>query len=233
VKVAILRPKEVAKYTVRVLREEGFDVIAIPFIKIVKRDFNFNPKDFDVLIVTSRTSARILVEKGVKHDNVIAIGRKTAEELKKVGINPRLPSRFDSRTLYEEFKEELEGKRVAILRSNRGDPILLKIPNAKEIVLYDINFEWGEEQEKLLKELDFDVIVFSSRMIVKSFFELAKEMNVVDDVISALKNKTVIAIGPPTKEELKKYGLKVLMPKEWTFDGVVELLKSIKTAEQT
>jgi len=233
VKVAILRPKEIAKDTVRVLREEGFDVIAIPFIKIVKRDFNFNPNDFDVLVVTSRTSARILVKKGVKHDNVIAIGRKTAEELKKIGINPRIPSKFDSRTLYEEFKEELKDKKVAILRSNRGDPILLKIPNAKEIVLYDIDFEWGEEQEKLLRELDFDAIVFSSRMIVKSFFELAKEMNMVNDVISALKNKIVIAIGPPTEEELKKYGLKALMPKEWTFDSVIELLKSIKIAEKT
>ncbi len=232
-KVAILRPKEIAKDTVRVLREEGFDVIAIPFIKIVKRDFNFNPNDFDVLVVTSRTSARILVKKGVKHDNVIAIGRKTAEELKKIGINPRIPSKFDSRTLYEEFKEELKDKKVAILRSNRGDPILLKIPNAKEIVLYDIDFEWGEEQEKLLRELDFDAIVFSSRMIVKSFFELAKEMNMVNDVISALKNKIVIAIGPPTEEELKKYGLKALMPKEWTFDSVIELLKSIKIAEKT
>ena len=75
-KVAILRPEHVADETVEMFKKQGFDVISIPFIKIVPRDFEFYPKNYDVLIVTSRTSARIVVEKGIKHENVIAIGKK-------------------------------------------------------------------------------------------------------------------------------------------------------------
>lgn len=228
-RVAILRPRNALNETVKMFEREGFEVIAVPFIKVVPRDFEFNPKDFDVLIVTSATSAKIFVEKGYYHDNVIAIGPKTAEVLKKAGVNAKIPSKFDSKTLYEEFKEFLKNKRVAILRSNKGDPILLKLPNAKEIVLYDIEFEWGERQEYILRSMDFDAIVFSSRMIVRSFFELARAKGI--DVKEKLKEKIVVAIGPPTRDELLKYGIDALIPNEWTFKGVLNLLKSIK-AEQ-
>lgn len=223
VKVAILSPwDEVAER----FKVEGFDVLAIPFIRIVRRKVDFDPREFDVLIVTSKTSARIIVENEIKHGCVIAIGRKTAEVLRKAGMNPKVPSSFDSKTLYKEFFDELKDKRVAILRSNMGDPTLLKIPNAKEIVLYDIEFEWGEEQEKFLRDLDFDAIVFSSRMIVRSFFELSKRLRLFEDVVDALKDRIVVAIGPPTRNELEKYGVKAEIPREWTFDGVLEVLRS-------
>jgi len=120
---------------------------------------------------------------------------------------------------------------VAILRSNRGDPILLNLPNVEEIVLYDIEFEWGERQKKFLENLDFDAIVFSSRMTVKSFFGLASNLGI--DIVDRLKDKIVIAIGPPTREELSRYGIEALMPKEWTFDSILKLLKSIKTEEMS
>ena len=94
-------------------------------------------------------------------------------------------------------------------------------------MLYDIEFEWGDEQERILREMDFDAIVFSSRMIVRSFFELANVMGI--DVVKELRKKIVIAIGPPTREELLKYGVNALMPEEWTFEGVLKLLKGIKT----
>ena len=225
----MLSPKEFSKEIAENFEKEGFEVLPVPFIKIVKRDFEFDPKEFDVLIVTSKTSATILVERAIRHDNVIAIGKKTAEVLRRAGMNPRTPSKFDSATLYKEFIGELSGKRVAILRSSRGDPTLLRIPNVKEIVLYDIEFEWGKEQEKLLRDLDFDAIVFSSRMIVKSFFELAKRLNLFNKVLKILRDRTVIAIGPPTRDELRKYGLNALIPEEWSFDGVLELLKGLSS----
>jgi uroporphyrinogen-III synthase len=232
VKVAVLRPKEyLAKISER-LRQEGFDVIAVPFLRIVPNDEGIakikDLKDFDAVIVTSQTSAKLLVEHGFKHDYVIAIGKKTAEILESAGISPKMPSKFDSKTLYEEFKDELKDKKVAIVRSDRGDPILLKLPNIEEIVLYRIEFEHGDEQKKLIESLDFDAIVFSSSMMVKSFFELAKGMGKFDEVLEKLRSKIVIAIGPPTKRTLESYGIEALMPDEYSFDGIVGLLKTLK-----
>ncbi len=228
-RVAILRPKEYIANVSEKLRQEGFEVVAVPFLKIVPNEESFAKigelSRFDAVIVTSQTSAKILVEHGFRHGNVIAIGRKTAEVLGSAGIEARVPSKFDSKTLYEEFKDELTGKRVAVVRSNRGDPILLRLPNVEEIVLYTIEFERGEEQRRFVKEMDFDAIVFSSRMMVRSFFELAREMGMLEEVVERLREKRVIAIGPPTREELEKYGISAEMPSEYTFDGVVDLLK--------
>ncbi len=228
-KVAILRPKEYAERTAEKFRKMGFDVIAVPFLKTVPRMEGIERirdlKDYDVVIVTSQTSAKLLVEHGFRHNNVVAIGKRTAEVLKSAGIEARIPSKFDSKTIYEEFKDELEGKRVAVVRSDKGDPILLELPNVDEIVLYTIEFKHGEEQKKLIEEMDFDVIVFSSRMMVRSFFELARKMRRLDDVVERLKAKRVIAIGPPTKSALEEYGISAEMPSEYTFDGVMELLK--------
>ncbi len=228
-KVAILRPKEYAEKTSEKFKREGFDVVAVPFLRIVPKEEGIakisDLKDFDAVIVTSQTSARILIEHGFRHDYVIAIGKKTAEILKSAGINPKIPSKFDSKTLYEEFKDELKDKRVAIVRSDKGDPILLKLPNVEEVVLYGIEFEHGEIQKRFIESMDFDAIVFSSSMMVESFFELAKKMKMLDYVLEKLRGRIVIAIGPPTKKVLENYGVKALMPDEFTFEGVVEILK--------
>jgi len=232
VRVAILRPKDYLAEVSERLRREGFEVVAVPFLKVVPNEEGIRKicklKDFDAVIVTSRTSARILIEHEFKHDYVIAIGKKTAEILRSAGINPKIPSKFDSKTLYEEFKDELMSKRVAIVRSDRGDPVLLKLPDVEEIVLYRIEFEHGEEQKKLIDSMDFDIIVFSSSMMVKSFFELAKEMDKFDEVLERLKRKIVVAIGPPTKKTLESYGIQALMPDEYSFDGVIKLLKTVR-----
>ncbi len=231
-KVAILRPKEHLEESAELLRKNGFEVVTVPFLKIVPNEDGIrkipNLKKFDVVIVTSQTSAKILVERGFKHDNVIAIGKKTAEVLRTAGINPKTPSKFDSKTLYEEFKDRLIGLRVAIVRSDKGDPILLNLlAEVEEIVLYRIEFEWGDEQRKLIESLDFDAIVFSSRMMVRSFMELAEEMDRLDNVLEKLKNKVIVAIGPPTKRALEDYSISALMPEEYTFEGVLRLLMEI------
>ena len=230
-KVAILRPKEYIMETIELFKRAGFEVIAIPFIKIVLNKESINRiadlNKFDVVIVTSQTSARILVEHGFRHDNVIAIGKKTAEILRKAKINPKIPSKFDSRTLYNEFKDKLKGLKVAIVRSDKGDPILLNFPaKVEEIILYKIKSENGKIQREFIKSMDFDVIIFSSRMIARSFIDLATDLNI--DIREKLKNKIVIAIGPPTKRILEKYGIYTLMPDEYTFEGILRLLMELK-----
>ncbi len=227
-KVAILRPKEYAERTAEKFRTIGLEVIAVPFLKTVPRREGIERirelMSYDVVVVTSQTSAKLLIEHGFRHENVIAIGKKTAEVLKSAGIEAKIPSKFDSKTIYEEFRNELRDRKVAVVRSDRGDPILLELPNVEEIVLYTIEFEHGEEQKRFIEDMDFDIIVFSSRMMVKSFFELAKKMGMLRDVIERLRGKRVIAIGPPTKRALEEYGISAEMPSEYTFDGVLELL---------
>ncbi len=233
--MAILRPREYLKEVSDRLRREGFEVVAVPFLKITPDEEGLSKihmlSEFDAVIVTSQTSAKMLVERGFRHDYVIAIGKRTADVLMSAGMIPRMPSKFDSKTLYEEFREELKDKRVALVRSNRGDPVLLKLPNVEEFILYRIEFEHGEEQRRFLERLDFDVVVFSSSMMVKSFFELAKRIGRFEDVLRTLAERWVVAIGPPTRRTLESYGINALMPEEYSFDGVIEILRKVSKTQ--
>jgi len=240
VKIAVLRPEEYIKDTLELFHNTGFEVVATPFLKIkVNEDGvkKFESIDsFDTAIITSQTAAKIISRYSYKFEgkNVIAIGKKTAEILSKSRIEPEIPEKFDSRTVYEQYREKLKNKRIILLRSDRGDPILLKlseVADVEEIVLYTIEKRWGGEQRELLNDIaagNFDTVIFSSSMMVSSFMELAEEMNIKNKVINRLKEIKVVAIGPPTARALENYGLKAEIPDEYTFKGVVNLLEKLK-----
>ena len=227
-KVAIFRPKEYVRETEEKLRKAGFDVVSTPMIEI--REKPTEVRDADYTIVTSRTAAKIAVKRGLIRGDVIAIGPKTAGILR--SYNVLIPSKYDSFTLYREFREILRNKRVNILRSDKGSKILLnlsEICDLKEFQLYEILKVKNERTRKIVREIAerrVDAAVFSSRMIVESFMENAEDIG-ISEVAKSLNEIKTIAIGPPTREKLKEFGVNALMPKKYDFDGVIELLSSI------
>ncbi len=233
--VAVFRPAEYIDETVEKFSKEGFNVVAVPFLKTVVSQEGIErlkKADFSTAIITSQTAAKIVLENiGLDGKRVIAIGKRTAGMLEKAGINAEIPSKFDSESIVREFAEKVEG-RVVIMRSNKGDPVLLKIAeyaDVEEIVLYTIQEEHGREQLDVLKKIadgEVDAVVFSSRMMVRSFMELAEKEGLLEKIRMALSRITVVAIGPPTAKALESYGIKALMPEEYSFDGVIALLKS-------
>jgi uroporphyrinogen-III synthase len=240
-KVAILRPAEYLEETRKLFSSAGLEVIAVPFLRI--RELPFHPDEFhfDFAIITSQTAARIIlrepaISERLRRATVVSIGPSTARFLEDKGIKSLFPSKFDSRTLYSEFKGRMKHKKVAVFRSDRGDPILEKLAEIADLrvyVLYKIEYEHGEEQRRfllMLKNLDF--LVFSSRMMVRSFFQLARDMDVLAEVERDLKEVKVIAIGPPTGDELRRFGVQAIISENYTFKGVLELIRRIAEIKQ-
>ncbi len=231
-RVAFFRPEsrrdELSRF------EGEFDVLHVPFIGTAEdreEIERFRKAEFSSAIVTSVTAVEILEKHGLierlRGRRVIAIGNKTAEKLGEHGIECEVPEKFDSKSVVKEFRGKLEG-RVALLRSDRGDPVLLEVGDADEFRLYRIVFLHGREQERVIEEIaggKVDFAVFSSRMMVRSFFSLCEKMGL--DGREVLGNCRVIAIGPPTKGELERMGVKCHMPDEYTFDGILRLLKKL------
>ncbi len=224
-RVLILRPEELLSQTLERLRSSGFEAHGCPFIKLNYLDFEV--PEHDVAIVTSQNAARILMERGVELKTAIAIGKRTAEILKAKKV--LLPSRFDSKSVYHEFKDFLAGKRVVAFRSDKGSEVLKRLAEIcdfRDVEVYRIEKLQGEEQMREIKKVKrgyYDAVVFSSSMIARSFLELCDER-----CIAALKKILVVAIGPPTAKVLAEYGIRAEVPEEYTFDGVIELLKSKK-----
>ena len=223
-KVLVLRPKELIDATIEMLKREGFEAYGCPFVKLEFLDFDVPEHDF--AIVTSQNAARAICRKKLKLNRVIAIGKKTAEILRMCGYEVVTPSKFDSETLVKEFAELLKGKRVVAIRSNAGSDVLRelsKISDFREVVAYRIVKLKGDEQRKIAEKARsgfFDVVVLSSSLIAESFLEMCRDVRA-----------KIIAIGPPTARTVEKFGLKAIIPDEYTFDGVVRLLKTLKDGD--
>ncbi|MCS7121607.1 MAG: uroporphyrinogen-III synthase [Archaeoglobaceae archaeon] len=220
-RVLILRPREQLKETLEKFKMEGFETYGCPFIEIEFLDFEVPEHDY--AIVTSQNAAKAIVERKIKLKNVIAIGEKTAKALNQKAL---IPKNFNSKSLVEEFKDVVKGKKVVAIRSDKGgDELreLSKFCNFSEVVAYRTKKLNGDEQKRVVKLTEdcfFNVIVFSSKMIAESFLDLCDP--------EVLKKKIVVAIGEPTAQYLKNFSIEALKPKESTFESVLDLLKSIK-----
>ncbi|MEM3796803.1 MAG: uroporphyrinogen-III synthase [Archaeoglobaceae archaeon] len=225
-RVLILRPAELLEETIEIFRKAGIDAYGCPFVSLQYEEFSVPKHDF--AIVTSQNSAREIVRRGIRLEKVIAIGKKTAEILKSAGYDVLLPKRYESSAIVEEFKDLLKGKKVVAIRSDKGSDALRKISefaDYSEVFAYRIvklnDLEQRKEIEKL-KSGFYDAVVFSSRMIAESFLE-----NCDEECLERLRKILLIAIGNPTAEFLRSKGFNSLIPEEFTFDGVLKLLKSL------
>ncbi len=82
----------------------------------------------------------------------------------------------------------------------------------------------GDEQLKTAEKAKhgfYDVVVLSSSMIAENFLSLCN---------GEVKAK-IVAIGPPTAKVVERFGLKALVPDEYTFEGVLKLLRTLKDAD--
>lgn len=231
-RAVLFRPIRYAHDTVKKFEENGFSAVNVPMIEILPNDARVRDAHFTIL--TSQTSARIAVEKELLRGEIIAIGPKTAEIIENTGKKALIPSRYDSRTLYHEFRDVLQGKRVNLLRSDRGDPVLNRLSEVcdlEEYILYSIKILDGEKQKEIVREVlagKFDAVIFTSSMIVEGFMSNLESRHNLSEVIKRFEDVHVIAIGNPTAKKLEKYGIKAHVPSEYTLDGVINFLKNLR-----
>ena len=103
----------------------------------------------------------------------------------------------------EEFSQLVRmegGKSIAL-------PTIEIVPKGPEVILEFINE---------LKEKKHDYCAFMSQWAVNVLFDLANAMNKTDQVVSLLNSRTIIAVGPKTRESLLNRRIYVhLMPEKY------------------
>ena len=130
----------------------------------------------------------------------------------------------------------LEGKVLAITRAKEEAAEfskLVKKEGGKAIPIKTIEiFPEGRRAVmqflRLLHEKKHDYCAFMSSQAVSVLFDLAGN----EQATSALGRTVVIAIGPKTKRELERRGVRVAaMPTSFSSVGLVELLKQLSTSQ--
>lgn len=214
------------------------------FLDIIQ---NYNP---DYSVFMSSKAVKLLFDEAKKislyeklqlavaNTIVIAVGPKTKTALETEGIRVAyMPNRYSSVGVGEVLSRlNAVGKKVIVPRSGASTPFLKNLLEKigleiKEIYLYDVcafndTTQWNEFRE-LFSKNNIDGIVFTSASSVQAFFEIMTKDYDQKTLLNNLKKTKVVAIGPFTAEELKKFQVENIVAPVHTVSGAFETIKNI------
>ena len=88
----------------------------------------------------------------------------------------------------------------------------------------------GREFLSSLEKFDPDYCAFLSSKSVRVLFESAKKESMYDEMISAIKNTSVVAVGPRTQKELRSFGIRAAhMPENYSSIGLGEMFTAMSS----
>lgn len=173
----------------------------------------------------------------VANTTVVAVGPKTKAALEAEGIRvAHVPERFSSVGVGEVFTLlNAEDKKVIVPRSGASTPFLAQLLEkiglkVREVYLYDVRShsdlsQWIEFKQ-LFSENKVDSIVFTSASSVRAFFEIMLAESGEQTLKKNLDKTKVVAIGPFTADELKKFSISPIVAEVHTVPGAVETVKN-------
>ena len=210
------------------------------FLNSVKTE---NP-DFSVFM--SSKAVKLLIESSKKTSKfdelrlaiantiVIAVGPKTKDALENENIKVSyMPTRYSSVGVGEVFtKLDAVGKKVIVPRSGASTSFLKNLLEKIgleiiELHLYDVcafsdTSQWNEFRT-LFSQNSIDGLIFTSASSVRAFFEIMTKDFEHSQLLENLDKTKVIAIGPFTADELKKFNVKNIVADVHTVAGSVDV----------
>ncbi len=253
--LAIMRPESYREKSEALARDYGFEPVYAPMIKLEGiKDEGFEPfvervltGTSDYVVFTSANGINFTLDKlsGTEKENfiaelkkirVIAIGPNTEKELIKIGIkNSFLPGDYSSEGIVEALCPEVKGKTVELARSAFGAKVLVEGlekcgATVYETHVYTLSIPEGTAQKELIERTlagEVDAFAFTSSMMVKGFMKHAKGLEAEETIKVTLNRAVIGAIGTPTGNTLKKYGIDAnVIPDEFTFEALLKAIKS-------
>jgi len=255
--ILVTRPFFPDDELVQLLKQEGAKVIHIPSILIhpIEEINGIRGQILQImkiqgviLFFSSKNAVRFLWEilKRIKllnlaksslmKNKIIAIGPRTAFELKQRGISKvLLPEEYSTNGVLSLLsRNQFASKTIVLFRSNRGNLHLKKKLsemnwNVSDIPVYKI---LSESPGKLTQILDLiyseqvSIIIFTSSFAFNTIFEFSKLRNQEDLFLNKMKKLKIAAIGPTTETTLRKARLEVkIVPEKSTIDSLIRAMR--------
>jgi uroporphyrinogen-III synthase len=252
-KILAFRPEERVAESLRQARELGVELKVLPLIYTARgREAGLegflralSAGEVDYTVFSSPSSFRALKEyaedaandlvRRLKKARVVAIGERTASELRDAGLEPSQPAEFSSRGLLEFFRrEDLKGRNVFLLRSSEGTDELPEGLSAlgarvKDTALYELRpvSDRGvrEELREAVLGARFHGYAFTSSMTVRTFFTIFEKEGLLVEALDELRGKLVGAIGGPTAEALLSRGVRSIRPPQACFRELLRVMR--------
>ncbi len=245
-KVVVTRAKRQAGGFARILRDRGAKVFTVPAIRIVPTDNSteqaqtiMNMDRYDWVLFTSVNTVQCFFASLYKENRdsrifggkkIMAVGKKTAAELKKHGIcADYVPVNSTAEGMLEILtKEELQNKKILLPRAVEARELLpetLRKYGAEVYVLPVYKTEPEVSDKRIVKWLqnnEVDVITFTSSSTVRNILAM------LGDKKDLLKKVKVAAIGNITANTLKEFGfIPNIVAAEATVESLADAVEQI------
>ena len=238
------RPRDRVKESMEMAEEMGFEAICFQSVEVVHGErehiediaTSVANGSVDITVFASATAVTecfdILgneMSEMFQRTDIVAIGPGTKKELEGLGLRARVPEDHSSVGLVEFLKDSVEGKYVAVMRSNKGSDVLkigLEAAGAQvtEISVYGLVQSSCDVSEVLSRKID--AYAFTSAFSAKCFFCLLCEEIGRPKTMDILNEAFVAAIGRPTAGCLERMGIRVdLTSKKSTFKDLLTEIK--------
>lgn len=233
-RIAVFRPPDERLETaIEILEDLGARTLADPLVEPVPTGTNPR-RDAAVTILTSSTAADILRDAAWdgSETTVVAIGPKTADALRAVGIPvDAVPETYSSAGLVSHLASRVDGARVEVARSDHGSDALIDgLTEAgayvHETVLYRLERP-TDAGASVTAALDGDLegLAFTSSLTVEHFLGIGAERGRREELLAAADDLVVGAIGDPTAATAREAGLSVdVVPEEATFEALARAI---------
>jgi uroporphyrinogen III methyltransferase/synthase len=256
-RILVTRAREQAEPFLRMLEEEGAEVIEFPVIEIVPpgsyEDLDRaigSVRDYDWLVFTSVNGVAKFFERLIESGKdvrelyglkIAAIGEATAGEIEKKGVRVELlPVEYRAEGLVEEFERvNIKGKRILIPRAKEARDILpVKLKEMGAVVdvvtAYETRKPGKGVSAKIKKMLDknmIDAVTFTSSSTVTNF------LSIFPGFRQARGKPALACIGPITEKTLRDAGFKAqITPGEYTVEklasGIADYFGKRKTKKK-
>lgn len=239
--IAITRPVERSKETVRKAREMGWEALIVPAVSIkplpreeVTEKIG-DVKKYDWLVLTSAFGAEIMHRyygADLGKTKIAVIGPRTAKFLEDRGLNVKIiPDEYRGEILASDMiNAGIDGKKILVARAQIGREVLIKeLKRHAEVIEVPI-YETKMPSDKAplrdflsaLEEGKISAAIFTSSQTVRNLFSAlgGKELSL------ALKKVEVCAIGPITAKTLEEHGVKVdVAPEKYTVEACLREIR--------
>ncbi len=246
-RILITRARAQASEFAERLEVEGAEVIQFPTIEIhpiaLKVEDIPTPDTYSWVIFTSVNAVEIyysllnsvgLDTRAFLTCQVCAVGPKTIEALKGIGINPDfVPTHASGNVIAKELKN-VKGKNILLPRAKIATADLpqglrKRGANVHDVAIYDTLKVESECKDVILKDLlegSIDVVTFTSSSTVRNFLEMFPEQNPK----ALLSHVRVAVIGPTTEATASKHGLRIdIRAKNATIESLTQAIVSAKS----
>jgi uroporphyrinogen III methyltransferase/synthase len=245
-KIVVTRAREQASRFLHELSLLGADCIEFPTIEVVAPE-SWGPLDraigeldrYQWLLFTSVNGVKHFLERlqvlkrdvrDLKGLKIGAIGPKTAEMLRHMGIRPNLiPDEYRAEAVIASFKKwPIQGTRILLPRAAQAREILPKKLKEMGAAIDVVSAYRTVKPEKdtmrirqLLEEKAIDMVTFTSSSTVMNFISMFQADRTRFQ--ACMSRVAVACIGPITAKTAQENGLQVkVVSTEYTVEGLIQ-----------